>query len=304
MTNIPPNYVSIEPTDSQTARGRLLLILAAVLWSLSGLFVKSPPLAAIPLELRGPVLACYRALFAALFLLPFVRVQHIRWKPMLIPMVVSFAAMNILFVTAMTMTTAAAAIFIQYTSTVWAAVFGFVFLREPVSRGNQVALVFAVAGISWIVASEWSGANSLGNLIALGSGFAYAGVIFCLRQLRDENSAWLVMLNHLVSGVILLPWVWTLPLHLDAAQWGLVALLGVVQMGLPYVLFAGGVRFVKVQEAALIPIIEPLLNPMWVAIFWGEAVGIPTWIGGSLILGGLALRYLSVFKRRTARGIQ
>jgi hypothetical protein len=99
-------------TTSGASRGRLLLLAAALLWSTSGLFLKSPPLAALPVETRGPVLACYRALFAAAFLAPFVRRGSIRFRPMLIPMVVSFAAMNVLFVSAMTRTTAAAAIFL------------------------------------------------------------------------------------------------------------------------------------------------------------------------------------------------
>ena len=71
-----------------------------------------------------------------------------------------------------------------------------------------------------------------------------------------------------------------------------LALLGVLQMAVPYVLFARGVRHVKTQEAALIPLIEPILNPIWVWLLWRERVGLPTWIGGGFILGGLAARYL------------
>src|SRR5690349_2934623 len=111
------------------ARGRMLLLAAAVLWSTSGLFLKSPPLARIPQFERGPVLACYRALFAAAFLAPFVSRAAIRFRPALVPMSLSFAAMNLLFVTAMTRTTAGAAIFLQYTSTVWAFALGWFFFR-------------------------------------------------------------------------------------------------------------------------------------------------------------------------------
>lgn len=287
------------PSPSRAlATGRLLVLAAAVLWSTSGLFVKSPPLAAIPEAHRGPLLACYRALFAALFLLPFVRRRAIRWRPMLIPMVVSFTLMNALFVTAMTRTTAAAAIFLQYTSTVWAALLGWIFLGERIDRGNKVALAAAVCGIAWIVQADWAGKHSWGNIIALGSGIAYAGVIFCLRQLRDEDSAWLVTLNHLIAGAVLLPWVLPFSAELHGSQWTVIAVFGIVQMGLAYVIFARGVRTVRVQEAALIPIIEPLLNPLWVWLFWREQVGAATWIGGLFIVGGLALRYLVFVERR------
>ncbi len=279
-------------TKSAATRGRLLVVSAAVLWSTSGLFVKGGPLAALPVLERGPMLACYRALFAALFLLPAVRWKSVRWRPMLVPMVLSFAAMNVLIVTALTRTTAAAAIFLQYTSTVWAFVFGFVFLKERIDRGNLIALLAAVCGIAWIVAGDWSSENFAGNLLALGSGACFAGVILCLRWLRDEDSVWLIALNHLFAGVVLLPWVLSFDIRLDATQWMLAAGFGVLQMGLPYVLFARGVRTVSMQEAALIPLIEPILNPVWVWFVWKQPASETTWIGGGLIVGGLAIRYL------------
>lgn len=262
------------------------------------MFLKSPPLERLPEFERGPVLACYRALFAAAFLAPFVSRDAIRFRPMLVPMSLSFAAMNLLFVTAMTRTTAGAAIFLQYTSTVWAFGLGWLFFHERIDRKSLATLACVVAGIVCIVAGETSSAHFIGNLIALASGLSYAGVIVSLRALRGENAAWLIALNHLVSGLVLLPWVLTLDVSLDAAQWSLVALLGIVQMALPYVLFARGVRTVSAQDAALLTLIEPVLNPVWVWLFWRERVEYATWIGGALILGGLALRYLQPAGRR------
>ena len=273
-------------------RGRLLLLAVAVMWSTSGLFIKNPRLA----SLSGPELAFYRALFACLCLLPFVRRRSIRWRPMLIPMVISFALMNVLFVTSMTKTTAAATVFLQYTCTVWAFLFGFLFLRERVDRGNLIALVCAVCGIAWIVVSDREGQHALGNVMALASGFSFAVVILCLRHLRDEDSVWLIALNHAVTALVLLPLLVPSRNTLDPVQWSLVASLGILQMGVPYVVFARGVRHVKAQEAALIPLLEPILNPIWVWLCWREPVGVATWIGGALIVGGLAVRYLVMAK--------
>jgi drug/metabolite transporter (DMT)-like permease len=166
-------------------------------------------------------------------------------------------------------------------------------LKERIDRGNAIALVCAITGIVWIVASEQSSAHFAGNLIALASGLAYAGVMLSLRALRDEDSAWLIALNHLASGLVLLPWVLMMNVPLDGRQWSLVGALGVLQMALPYVLFARGVRTVRTQEAALLTLIEPILNPLWVWIFWGEFPGTATCIGGGLIIGGLAIRYLA-----------
>jgi drug/metabolite transporter (DMT)-like permease len=284
-----------DPTsDSRDAqhrwRAHALLLTAAVLWSLSGVAVKSPVLA----DLSGAVIAGYRALFAGLSLLPLVRPGAVRWRFGLVPMVLCFALMNVTFITAMTRTTAAAAIFLQYTATLWAFLMGVLIFREPVERSNVIAMLFGLAGIGLIVANDWSGDRSLGNGLALLSGCTYAGVLVCLQYLRDEQPAWLVALNHFAGGLVLLPWVWRDAFQLTPAQWLLIAGLGAVQMALPYVLFAISVRQVSAQEAALVLLLEPLLNPLWVWLCWGESAGWATLAGGALIVSGLLVRYLLI----------
>ncbi len=292
MPNNEPPRLMEGGVKSQQVKGRTLLIAATLLWSLNGLIVKSPPMQAIPLEDRGLVLACYRALFAAVGLLPMVTWRRVRWCPGLLVSAGMFAVMNILFVTALTRTSAAAASFLQYTSTVWVFLFGWIVLKERIHRGNVVALCCAVVGISWIVFAEGDQQRADGNLLALGSGAAYAGVILSLRWLRNEDSAWLTLLNHFVSGLVLLPFLLPRGIELTAVQWLLIALLGVVQMGLPYFLAARGVGLVSVQEAALLMLLEPILIPLWVWLCWGESASLPTLCGGGLILGGLAARYV------------
>lgn len=278
-----------------------MVVVAALLWSTSGAFVKSPPLAAIPQAARGPLLACFRALAAAGVLALFVRPRHIRWRPMLVPFVISFASMNFLYVTAMTRTTAAAAVFLQYTGTGWAFLLSAVLLGERIGRRNLVALGCAMVGIWWIVAGDWTTQNFSGNWLALASGAGYGGVIVSLKWLRDEDSAWLVALSHAVAGLVLLPIVLTGPLALSSQQWTFVVLLGVLQMGLPYVIFARSLRWVPTQEAALLTLIEPITNPVWVFLLWGETVPPSTWIGGGFIIGGLAIRYAWGMTRGEAR---
>jgi DME family drug/metabolite transporter len=286
-----------DSSHASLRRGRLLAVLASLLWSTSGIFVKSPPLAAIPTASRGPILACFRALAAAAALAFFVKPSRIRWRPMLVPFVISFAGMNLLFVTAMTRTTAAAAIFLQYTSTAWAFLFSIVVLREPADRPNLLALACALAGLGWIVGGDWHSSNFLGNCLALGSGLCYAGVIITLKMLRDEDSAWLIALCHAAAGLLLLPYAGPQSLSLTPGQWALIAVFGIMQMGLPYVIFANAVRLIPLQDAALLTLLEPILNPLWVYCLWGEPVGAATWIGGGLIVGGLAARSLLVRAR-------
>lgn len=284
------------------ARGRLLVIAAAVLWSTSGLLVKSPPLQSLSDNDRTAAVACFRALVAGACLVPFIQWKRVRFRAGMIPMVVSFASMNFLFVAAMTRGTAAAAIFLQYTATAWAFLLGALFLNERVTGANLLALGFCLAGIFVIVGGQWQGAQFVGTLLALGSGLAYGGVIVSLRALYEEDSAWLVVLNHVVSGAILLPLVGRLSLHLTAPQWSVIAALGAFQMGLPYLLFAKGVATVPAQEAGLMTLLEAVLNPIWVWLFWGEEVVASTWLGGALILAGLLARSVGWLWRGRSKG--
>lgn len=278
--------MTFSEVQRHQTQGRLLLLAAALGWSVIGVAVKSPLLQ----DVSGPVFAGCRALMAGLFLVPFVRPSMIRFRWGLLPMVASFACMNLLFIMATQQTTAAAAIFLQYTASLWAMIFGVVILKEPLLRGNVIALVCGLAGIAWIVHSEWSGQYFAGNALALLSGVCYAGVIVTLRALRQEASLWLILLNYIVSGAVLLPWIIQGVNDLTLAQWLTLGAIGPIQMGLPYVLLARGLKWIPPQEAALILLLEPLLNPTWVWLCWGEAISPATAVGGSLILLGLALR--------------
>lgn len=273
-------------------RARLLVLLAALLWSLSGLFIKSPPFVAIPEAHRGLILACYRVFFAGLILIPFIKVKRIRWRPGLIPLLIAFASMNLLFMTAMTKTSAAAAIFLQNTSVAWAMLFGFFFLKERIERGSILSLLIVMAGIFFIVMADWSGKNFMGNMFALLSGVSYALVVIFFRVLREEHPAWLVTLCLFASAAIVAPWAIPLGKSLTGMQFALIALMGVIQMGAPYLIFSHAVKTVNSQEAALLVLAEPILNPIWVWLFWGETVSVTTFVGCTLIVLGLAVRFL------------
>jgi len=278
---------SNESRLASATRGRWLLVAAALLWSTTSLFVKVEALRDVP----GPTLACLRALFAAACLVPFVRLSSLRWRPGLVPMAAAFAAMNVLFLTAMTLTTAAAAVFLQYTATPWAFLLGLLVLGETWRRGNAVAVGLAMVGIAVIVATSGDQQSSLGNLLAVASGLAFATVIISLRHLRTESPVFLILVNQTASCLVLLPWLAWHPPSLSVEQWLLLAAFGIVQMSIPYLLFARGLKSVAAHEAALIVLLEPVLTPVWVGLLGWETAPVATWLGGGLIVGGLLLRY-------------
>lgn len=283
----------------QTA-GRLLILIAAVMWSTSGFFAKAPWFADWPLQIehlpvRGPLLAFWRVVFASLALLPFVR--RPRWTPKLLFMVAAYAIMNYTFLNALTLTTAANAIWLQNTAPAWVFLIGVFVFREPVHPRDGWLLVCCAAGVALILWFEMGGQTTKGVVFGLLSGVAYAGIVLSLRQLRHEDGAWLLFLSNVTTAVVFLPVV----LHYDIWPTGKQTLclagFGMFQMGLPYLLFARGVRRVTGHEAAGIVLLEPILVPVWVWLAWRYAPSYqaPQWwtlVGGGLILSGLALRYL------------
>ncbi len=286
-----PSIEEEAPAPGALMRARLTLVLASILWSIGGLLMKCPPLAEIPLNARGPLLACLRTLFAGLFFLFLVSRERMRFRWGLIPTVTTFALMNVSYVLSVTMTSAAAAIFLQFTSTVWAALMGVVVLKERLDRTTLIPLAGTLVGIFWIVSSHHSPDQFWGNVLGLASGVFYGGVVVSLRAMRREDSMWLISLNQLGASLLVMPWAMTVDYHLSATQWALISFSGVVQMAIPYLLFARSVRVVKSSEAALIPVLEPILNPIWVWLAWGEEVDSSILLGGALILGTLIMKY-------------
>lgn len=291
-----------ETTSGSQRRlnARLLLLSAAILWSTSGLFAKSPIFADWPISgpqfaVRGPLLAFWRALFASLLLVPLIRKP--RWNPRLIPAVLVFAAMNFTFLTALTTTTAANAIWLQYTAPLWVFLVGAIALREPIDQRDWLMLVLGLLGVGLILAFELRGQQTEGVLYGLLAGASYAGVVLTLRWLRSEDAAWVVALNHVATALLFLPYIISVGLWPSGQQLIYLAGFGVLQMGLPYLLFARGLRTITGQEASLIALIEPVLVPTWVFLAWHQQADYQppapwTLAGGTCILVGLCIRYL------------
>lgn len=278
------------------AQARILVLIAALMWSTSGFFVKSPYLAGW----SGPQLAFWRAAFACLVLWPLVRCPRWTWK--LIPMTLLFLGMNYTYLTAMVKGSAANAIWLQCTAPVWVLLVGvFVFGERAIWR-DWLMVICAMVGICVIIFFESRGVALDATAWGLASSFFYAGVVLSLRQLRGFDSVWLAALNHLVTAVALAPFaLMDSPLP-SGIQWGFLACLGALQMALPYVLFAHSLKRIPGHEATAIGLIEPLLNPIWVFVAWGSLPAWWTLVGGGFIILGLASRYLwpsRIFDDRT-----
>lgn len=286
------NATRLSPPSNVPSKlaGRLWILAAALMWSSGGLFGKAPLWSDWPLADQGPLLAFWRAFFAAIVLVPTIR--RPRWNGYLVPLAICFTAMNITYLFALTQTTAANAIWLQSTAPWWVFLTSLLLLREPIIRRDLVPLLFATLGVGIILFFELRGQDRFGVLCGLASGVTYAGVLMFMRQLRAENPSWLVALNHSVAALILLPWV--LYIGRWPSSWQLLTLagFGALQMGIPYTFLIRGLRSISSQEAVAILLIEPILNPLWVYLFYGNAPAAWTMAGAFLILCGLVIRYV------------
>ena len=277
--------------------GQLYVLVAALMWSSGGFFAKAPVFDAWDVNTRGILLAFWRALFAGLILLPFIRQR--RWSWMLIPMVTSFTLMNVTFLSSMSLSEASVAIWLQNTAPVWVFLGGVIWLRERVQLRDGLMLAFCLTGVGVILAFELRGERPLGVWFGLASGVCYAGVVLALRGLKDYDAFWLVSLNQFATALVLAPVVLSEEVQVTGTQILMLAAFGVFQMGIPYVLFSRGLRSLPGHEASCITLLEPVLLPLWVFLAWGQAVNYqaPTkWTlwGAALILVGLLVRYLRV----------
>jgi drug/metabolite transporter, DME family len=274
----------IRASDQRLSRARLSLVLAAVLWSLAGLFIKF-------LALPPLTIVFYRSLFASLFFAFFVRKSMVVPKVALLVAILAYTAAISAFVSANKITTAANAIVLQYT----APMFVFVIIRflfgEKITGTSWLSLGLGMLGIAVIGAGSAGQPDAAGVMIALLSGLLFSIYMVSLRFLKEFNPGTLTFLNNLVCCLILLPLVGS-ELSLSLQEGWIVAVMGIVQLGIPYWLFSKGLEQISVQEASLIVLIEPVLNPLWVALIVGELPSGTTLFGGLCIVGSLAFRYL------------
>lgn len=275
-------------------RGSAAMLAAAVLLSTGGLFIKLAEIDALGLSM-------WRSLVACLALLVFVRpanpLRSVR-DPLTIGVAASYAGMLLTLVIATRMTTAANAIFLQFTGPLYVAVFAGLILRERTTRLDIVSLVVAFAGMGLFFAAEFETTALAGNLFGVAAGACFAAFLLFLRApgatptTRQDGvilgNAGLVVALLPINALRGEPAVFTPSL----ADIGCILFLGVVQIGLAYVFFTKAIGLIPALEAALVNMVEPILNPLWVALVLGEIPGWLAILGGTIVVGALAIRAL------------
>jgi drug/metabolite transporter (DMT)-like permease len=280
---------------SEQRRALLLLVLANVCWSSSGWLIKE-------IDMPGPALAGARSAIAALFLLAFRAGLRRRagwgqgggaaragWgSPWLWLGALGFALNTFCFVNATKLTSAANAILLQYTAPVYVLLFGALWLKEPVRRADLAAVAGAFLGLALLLSEKLGAGSGLGNGLALASGLFFAGIILVLRKEGGRDPLRLPLLGNVLAALLMAPW-W-LGASVPAGQWPLLLALGIGQYGLGYACYALGMRHVSAATGVLAAAIEPVLNPVWVALLLHEVPGPRALAGGLLVLASVTGR--------------
>jgi DME family drug/metabolite transporter len=261
----------------------LFVLAAALLWSTGSLFIKATPLGALELSFG-------RSLLAALTVAALTRREGFRLDFMTLVAAVLYAALLVLFVVANKLTTAANAIFLQYTAPVYVLILEPLVFKERFRAADLFVVAACVAGMSLFFVGRLQPNDVAGNLTALASGFCFALFLLLLRRQRggESNRASSVIYGNLIICVVTLPAFAHAAHTLTVKDVLIVSYLGVVQIGFAYTLFTLGIaRGVRSLDAGVVGYVEPMLNPVWVFLFLGERPSEWAVVGGCIIIAAV-----------------
>ena len=260
----------------------LFLVLTAILWSSSGLLVKI--ISWQPLSILSG-----RSILSSVVFWVFLKYPtRFNWTPLQVTGAVAYVGTQIFFIMATKLTTAANAIFLQYTLPIYIVFFGYWFLNERPQRADWISLIVIFAGLFLFFGDDLNFDGFTGNILAIVSGMAMALLMLCMRKQKDGTPANTILLGNILGAVIGLPFLFQESYSLP--NLGIIAYLGIFQIGLSFVLYSIAIKQVQALEATLILTLEPILNPLWVFLVIGETPGKLALIGGMFVIGAVTAR--------------
>jgi drug/metabolite transporter (DMT)-like permease len=266
----------------------LFVLAAALLWSTGGLFIKW-------VTLSGLELSCWRSFFAIFTVALFTRHEGFGLNRVTAIASVLYAVLLILFVLATKETTAANAIFLQYTAPVYLLILEPIVYKEKFRSRDLITVLVCLGGMALFFVGQLRPQDVTGNLLALASGFCFAIYFLLLRhpRAREVNRASSVIYGNTLAVVMTLPWGLAAIHSMTTHDLLGAAYLGVIQLGISYTLFTTGMaRGVKSLDAGIVCYVEPVLNPVWVFAILGERPSQWAVLGGAIIVAAVITHML------------
>lgn len=295
---------TLSASDEDRLKGIFYVTLAALLWSTGGAFIKL-------VQLDSFQTSFWRSLFAAITIAAITKPKHLQFSLNNILASLAYSATLVFFVAGTKLTTAANAILLQYAAPIYILVLARFILNEAMSKAQIFAVFFCIAGMAVFFLDQLSVEGYLGNTLAALSGVAFAFMTVLLRKQRHAEPTQAILLGNfwiiiICAGIVawqsfsnpkgvMHPDVY-FGFAISTADSIIVAFLGIFQIAIPYILFAKAIRVLRALDAALISMLEPVLNPLWAFLIVGEIPSLFTFIGGAIIIAAIFVQNLWTMK--------
>lgn len=279
---------------SKKNKAIIQMIVCSVLWSIAGIVIKQINCSAV-------VITGFRSLFSAITVIAFMKLTGLKFtfSRRVIPTAVCMCITFFCFVGANKLTTAANAIVLQFTSPVFVMLISAVIYKTKFKPSDIAAVALTLFGISLFFFDQLDSGSMLGNIVAILAGFFMAGIfVFGGNSSRAERMTG-TLIGHIMAAVIGISFLPFTQNVIDGKAVIGFVILGVFQLGIPYILVALALSNCPPLACNLIGVIEPLLNPVWVFIFNGERPGKNAFIGAVIIL--VSITVWCIYKDRAEK---
>lgn len=267
---------------SDHSKGVFAVVLTALLWSSGGLLIKL-------ISLSSMQLSFFRCLIAAIVFAVIFRKKVLRVNKLAILNAVFYATVLTLFVIATKTTTAANAIFLQSTAPIYVLIFEPIINKTRWEPINIITIAVCFIGMILFFLGELSPGHLEGNIVALLAGVAFAAFFLGMRKNDKEYQQSAIFYGNIIVAVICIPFILELKTISFSDLW-MVSFLGVFQIAAAYAIFTYGIKRILAVEASIISMLEPVLNPVWVFLGYGELPTTFAIIGGLIIISAISLR--------------
>jgi len=265
----------------------ILLLVTAILWSLGGVLIKS--VTWHPLAIAGGRSLVASVVIWLYFLLILKRKPQFRFSFVQIGGALCYMLTVTLYVTANKLTTNANAIVLQYTAPIYVALFGAWFLKERLRLMDVLTTLVVLAGICMFFVDKLTNDSLLGIIVALLSGLTMGWMALFVRKQKDGSSLESLLLGNILTACIGIPFILTSPTP-NSTGLLYIAILGAVQIGVPYILYSIALKKATALEGVLMTMLEPVLSPLWVLLALNELPGTMSFIGGSMVIVAVLVR--------------
>lgn len=260
------------------------MLICAALWSTAGIFIKFIPwnafaVASLRSLIAGTTIAAYMLITRRRFILN---------RNTVLTGILS-ACVFLCFVCSNKLTTAANAIVLQFTSPVFIVIFTALIYKTKISRKDLLVVIFTLLGIALFFFDQLKPGYVAGNLIAIAAGMFMAGMFMAVGQLESEQRFSGILIGQALTFLIGLPAVIITKPEFNLAAILCILALGVFQLGLSDVLYIKSSNYCPPLACCLLGALEPLLNPVWVALFYGERPGIFALVGAIIVIVSITL---------------